>query len=206
MSDYYLQLAEQEHMSDNESDMASGVASGSFEPGGDFAEQQSSFSPPRSTFRTMAAMPQTRTLRSSSRAALNPRERWWKNNHYVLEKVEWGRHALNLPVVSDKTETKDIKQRIFNQTKLALEANESLSSQEKIDVLYNRFGTQFPLVRSRASATCRDLDDYNSGAFDFVDAELLDSRYEPVQVVVNQNGDFSAATRDATRDCLPQSW
>ena len=34
MSDYYLQLAEQEHMSDNESDMVSGVASGSFEPSG----------------------------------------------------------------------------------------------------------------------------------------------------------------------------
>jgi hypothetical protein len=87
--------------------------------------------------------------RSHVENSTTKRERYWKNNAPVLEKLDWNSTTFLLPRIAPYTEATKVKQTIHKRTTQAISNNQA-SWQDKAEVIANRFQHEAPRGESNS--------------------------------------------------------
>jgi hypothetical protein len=77
-------------------------------------------------------------------------EEYWHNNSCVYTTVNWNGKSVQLPVIADFEATTFIKSTILNMTVMRLKSAETISWNDRCDILTSRFKQHAPIAESNA--------------------------------------------------------
>jgi hypothetical protein len=116
-----------------------------------------------------------------------PKQAYWHNNSCVYTTVNWNGKSVQLPVVADFEATTFIKSTILNMTVMRLKSAETISWNDRCDILTSRFKQHAPIAESNAKTAIVALQDPPASAvFSFDNLELVDNNLN-VLLPVHQN-------------------
>lgn len=112
-------------------------------------------------------------------------EAYWHNNSCVYTTVNWNGKSVQLPVVADFEATTFIKSTILNMTVMRLKSAETISWNDRCDILTSRFKQHAPIAESNAKTAIVALQDPASAVFSFDNLELVDNNLNVLPVIQN---------------------
>jgi hypothetical protein len=116
----------------------------------------------------------TKGSRFSNQRDGSDRDQYWKNEHAVSVKREWGTILGIFPVIAPITEIVKIKNALFNSFVSKVESVRG-DWKDKTEFLLSQFEDHVPAASVQGGRSIADFDDINTNTFNFQDMELLDA-------------------------------
>jgi hypothetical protein len=150
----------------------------------------------RTPYRTMAALPSTRSTRPTRANAGQSRHEYFANDQPVVYAFKWNSVDIPIPKLAPTTETSHVKTVIYNRLIENIRKTDTKWNL-KTDVLEHLFQTIAPSAGTQADTALTDLGNYVSGVFEFADAELLNMNLLPLNA--NLQNDLPNVVRRNTK-------